>query len=228
MKIEALIKAFESGKKENLPEEFGFLLDPEFKAEIEALGSKKEKIKAAAQVLADETGTIDKETVGKLAGAMKQAGLLEGEGDNEETSEDAPKEGEEGSEEASQEDGEIPDEASEEGEEVPSEEAGQGDHSDSEAPPVEGEEEQAVDEEGNPIEEGSSEELEPAAVDEDGNPIEGDSAESDSPVADHLQRFKEEATGTPGDVSGVAGEGGKLQRVVQRALAAIGALLVSD
>ena len=92
LRLEDLIKAFKAGEQEKLPEEYKFLLDPEFQKEIESLGPE-DKLKAAAQVLSDQTGKVDEAAVGKLAGAMKQAGLLSG--DKAEEGEEAQEEGQE-------------------------------------------------------------------------------------------------------------------------------------
>lgn len=217
MKLDALMKAYkaiEENKGSDLPEEFSFLLTPEFKEKMKAVKDSAEAIMLAAELLGEQIGEekVTEDVVDELAGAMKEEGLLpenkEGEVGEEEMEADTEKPEIEGDEEKAK-----PIEGREKTlDEEPGEIRGQqeGQENVEEIAPEEvvgakGEEEEMVEGEEKPAE------IKPAIV--DGKPtIDGDEAAiGESPIGE----------GSGGDAIEVPPE-----TVKERAMAAIGALLV--
>ena len=99
-----LIKA----NKDRLPEEYQFLLDPDFQQEIEQIKGIPDKILSAAQIVGDQVGpeNVDKDKVDELVGYLKEHGLLDSQEEAAEGSEEEseiPATGPEGVEESSEE-----------------------------------------------------------------------------------------------------------------------------
>lgn len=160
MGLSKLIKAFEEGKQDELPEEYQFLLDEGFQQEIERLGSKEDKIKAAAQALSDQSGgEIDKDKVGELVSVMDKQGLLQdaegSEEPNEEGQQDESKDKESpiGSKEEAPKDGEKAPPSGEEGSEESPEGSSEGDEKPSDESSEEGDSEDGEEGGKSPVEE---------------------------------------------------------------------------
>lgn len=111
--------------KDQLPEEYKFLLDQNFQEEIESIKGNPDRILAAAKIVGDEIGeeNMDQQKIDELVNYLKTNGLLDGpkkDGDDEEI-EEAPEEGQEETEEGeteAHEEGETPEEEASEHDEV--------------------------------------------------------------------------------------------------------------
>lgn len=78
--LQGLMKAYEALEehKSEVPEEFKFLLDPQFKEELQNVQSNAEKIYAAAQMVGDQVGeeNVNTDTVEEIVAFLKENKLL--------------------------------------------------------------------------------------------------------------------------------------------------------
>jgi len=97
--LDNLFSAYEliKQRQEELPEEYRFLLDPEFQEELGSIKTDAEKILTTTQMVGDQIGeeSVDKETVEETVEYLREIGLLS---TKEEPKKDEQEEADEGTE----------------------------------------------------------------------------------------------------------------------------------